>query len=65
MGCSSGSLKSEGESDPSGVALDYLIAGWSVEFFITMCDFFSGFIFTIDAGCNHFSFFFLDCDTEH
>ena len=33
MGCSSGSLKSEGEFDPSGVMFSYLIGGWSVEFF--------------------------------
>ena len=54
MGCSSGSLKSEGKSDPSGVTLNYLIAGWSIEFFITMCDFFSGFIFTKDVSRNCF-----------
>ena len=46
MGCSSGNLKLEGEFDPSGIALDYLIAGWSVEFFITMCVIFNGFILT-------------------
>ena len=47
MGCSSGSLELEGEFDPSGMMLSYLIAGWSVEFFLLLCMIFNGFIFLL------------------
>ena len=32
MGCSSGRLVVSGQGDPTGMALNYLISGWSVDF---------------------------------